>query len=269
MKKLKLAFNLITLALTTGLLIMITVAWYAVNKTANVTAGTGMVAQQEKLVKHVDYYKFSAVSEPVNEVYTYTVGGHIMDTGSLNMNSYSYVAAAPTIYYIRIELQDDVAINQIKFISSATSFVGFSSRIYPDPEEPGRNIECNDTDGVLKVSNKYLSLSSVIRFSYLGCSGANTYINAGNTSATFESIEGYTWNSFGYSSSGAITTSTINVLGNSSIESNDDRYIHLLLDYDVIHLNEFFGNNLTNQDILQSDNGPKFSNTDFTIYLLA
>lgn len=273
MKKFKIVFNLITVALTTGLLVIITLAWYAVNKTANVTAGTGMVAQQEKLVKHVDYYKFSAVSEPVNEVYTYTVGGHIgsdSQTHSLSMNSYSYGAAAPTIYYIRIELQDDVAINQIKFISSATSFVGFSSRIYPDPEDPGRNIECDDTDGVLKVSNKYLSLSSVIRFAYLGCSGANTYVNEGNISATFGSIEGYTWDSFDYSSSsGAITTSTKNVLGNSSITANGQRYIHLLLDYDINHLNEFYGNNLANQTILTADGGPKFTNTDFTIYLLS
>ena len=266
MKKLKLAFNLITLALTTGLLIMITLAWYAVNKTANVTAGTGMVAQQEKLVQQVDYYKFTSVSNN-----TYTIGNncHITNQGTLNMNSYSYGTEAPTIYYIRIQLRNNIAVNQLRFISSATSFVGFSSRIYPDPEDPGENITCNDSGGVIYTSNDHLSLSSVIRFAYLGCSGANTYVNAGNTSATFGSIEGYTWNSFGYSSSGAITTSTINVLGNSSIASNDDRYIHLLLDYDVIHLNEFFGNNLTNQDILQSDNGPKFSNTDFTIYLLA
>ena len=66
MKKLKIIFNLITLALTTGLLVMITLAWYAVNKQASVEAGTGMVAQQEKLVARVDYYKFSTVSKKSN-----------------------------------------------------------------------------------------------------------------------------------------------------------------------------------------------------------
>ena len=268
MKKLKIIFNLITLALTTGLLVMVTLAWYAVNKTASVTAGTGMVATQSKLVKHVDYYKFSSVSSN-----TYTVGGHITDTGSLNMNSYNYGAEAPTIYYIRIELQDDVAINQIKFISSATAFVGFGTRVYPDFEDPSAdpedgNVTCEDSGGVIKKSNKFLSLSSVIRFAYLGCSGVYDFVNQQNTSATFGSIEGYTWNSFDYSSSGAITTSTKNVLGNT-ITSDGARYIHLLLDYDVSHLNEFFGNNLANQTILTADGGPKFTNTDFTIYLLS
>ena len=243
MKKLKLAFNLITLALTTGLLIMITLAWYAVNKTANVTAGTGMVAEQSKLVDQVDYYKFESKSE---NVYTIGSGNHITNTGTLNMNSYSYGAAAPTIYYIRIKLKNDVAINQVRFISSATQFVGFGTRVYPDIENPGSNISCNDSNGVIVTSNEYLSLSSAIRFAYLGCSGANQYVNAAGTTATFASnIESYTWNCFEYSSSGAITASSIDVLS-SNISSNGDRYIHLLLDYDINHLNEFYGNNLAN-----------------------
>ena len=258
MKKLKIIFNLITLALTTGLLVMITLAWYAVNKQASVEAGTGMVAQQEKLVARVDYYKFSTVSNNT----TYTVGGHIYitnghiynadgtqnDSASLSMNSYSYGAVAPTIYYIRIQLNANVAINQIRFISSATAFVGFGT---------------DGTGGVIN-SNDNLSLSSVIRFAYLGCSGDNAYVNG--DSATFSNVGN--WNSFDYSSSGAITTSTKNVLGNT-ITSDGARYIHLLLDYDVSHLNEFYGNNLANQTILTANGGPKFTNTDFTIYLLS
>ena len=53
MKKFKIIFNLITVALTTGLLVMITVAWYAVNKTASVTDGTGSVADIEKILDEV------------------------------------------------------------------------------------------------------------------------------------------------------------------------------------------------------------------------
>ena len=67
MKKLKILFNLITLALTTGLLVMITVAWYAVNKTASVTDGTGSVADIEKILDTAEYYNFQSVS---NNVYT-------------------------------------------------------------------------------------------------------------------------------------------------------------------------------------------------------
>ena len=58
MKKLKIIFNLITLALTTGLLVMITLAWYAVNKQASVEAGTGSVADLDNIVDTVEYYNF-------------------------------------------------------------------------------------------------------------------------------------------------------------------------------------------------------------------
>ena len=44
MKKFKIVFNLITVALTTGLLVIITLAWYVTNKQANVTPTMGSVA---------------------------------------------------------------------------------------------------------------------------------------------------------------------------------------------------------------------------------
>ena len=58
MKKFKIIFNLITVALTAGLLVMITVAWYAVNKTANVTGGLGSIGDIDEIIDTVEYYKF-------------------------------------------------------------------------------------------------------------------------------------------------------------------------------------------------------------------
>ena len=79
MKKLKILFNLITLALTTGLLVMITVAWYAVNQKASVEAGTGSVADLDNIVDTVEYYNFignykegnNTVYKVKNYVYTF------------------------------------------------------------------------------------------------------------------------------------------------------------------------------------------------------
>jgi len=254
MKKLKIIFNLITLALTTGLLVMITLAWYAVNKQASVEAGTGAVANLPGLVEQVDYYNFNQVSDIQDSTdKQYTIETHETNTGTCDMQKYlenfdpNY---KPTIYYIRIQLKENVSISQLRFISSATAFVGFGT---------------DGTGGVIN-SNDNLSLSSVIRFAYLGCSGAYEFVDEDDSSATFGSLESYTWNSFEYASNGVITTSTINVLGNTL---DGARYIHLLLDYDVSHLNEFYGNNLANQTILNADGGPKFTNTDFTIYLLS
>ena len=55
MKKLKIIFNLITLALTTGLLVMITLAWYAVNKTASVNEAIGCTASGKNLYLSTTY----------------------------------------------------------------------------------------------------------------------------------------------------------------------------------------------------------------------
>ena len=190
-------------------------------------------------------------------------------SGTCNMQKYDFPATKPTIYYIRIQLKRNTAINQIRFISSATGFVGFTSRTYPDPVNAGSTITRNDSNGVLVGDNKHLSLSSAIKFTYLGTTNsATTYVNAGNSLATFSELNGQTWVNFEYAATGAITTSSVNVLPSSIVSSNDYLYIHLLLDYNVSALNEFYGNNLTNQDILNANGGPSFSNKDFTIYLL-
>ena len=79
MKKLKIIFNLITLALTTGLLVMITLAWYAVNKQASVEAGTGMVADLDNIVDTVEYYNFKTSNGN-----TYTVRQYVKYTFGMN-----------------------------------------------------------------------------------------------------------------------------------------------------------------------------------------
>ena len=263
MKKLKILFNLITLALTTGLLVMITVAWYAVNKQASVEAGTGSVALQPDLVDQVDYYNFSTVSN--NQ---YTIETHITDKdgGICNMQQYTFPATKPTVYLIRIKLKNKTSISSLRFISSASHFVGFSPRTYRD----GLNtVTREDHDGLLVVDNKYLSLSSVIKFTCLGYTTTESEIVSGDK-ATFTYPAEAAWKTFDYSSAGVISSSTVEALTANVPSTNAPVYIHLLMDYNVDHLNEFYGNNLSNQDALMYNNStPEFTNTDFKIYLLS
>ena len=114
MKRIKMIFNLISLALTAGLLVVITMAWYAVNKTANVTAATGMVAAQSKLVEQVDYYNFSEKNENTN---VYTIDDHIKDSGTCDMQEYTFPETKPTVYLIRIKLKNNKSISSLRFIS--------------------------------------------------------------------------------------------------------------------------------------------------------
>ncbi len=262
MKKLNSILSIISLCITSFLLVLLVFAWYATNKTANVENATGSVASLPGLVEQVDYYNFNA--KVGND---YTVETHIQDSGTCNMQKYDFPATKPTIYYIRIQLKQNTAINQIRFISSATGFVGFTSRTYPDPVNAGSTITRNDTNGVLLGDNKFLSLSSAIKFTYLGTTTSATTYVSGNT-GTFSNLDSLTWKSFEYGSNGSITVSSINMLTDTIVASNNTQYIHLLLDYNVSALNEFYGNNLTNQDILNTDGGPSFTNKDFTIYLL-
>jgi hypothetical protein len=67
-----------------------------------------------------------------------------------------------------------------------------------------------------------------------------------------------------------ISSSTVEALTANVPSTNAPVYIHLLLDYNVDHLNEFYGNNLSNQDALMYNNStPEFTNTDYKIYLLS
>lgn len=49
-RKIKTVFNIITLTLTCLLLIILSFGWYAVNKTANVTAGTGLTSLNKPVI---------------------------------------------------------------------------------------------------------------------------------------------------------------------------------------------------------------------------
>ena len=260
MKKLKGILNLITLVLTAGLLILVTVAWYATNKTADVTGATGSVATQPELIAAVDYYNFSGENSG-----TYTIADHATNqSGTCNMNEFKFVTSEPTVYLIRIKIQKNTTISSIRFISYATKFAGFGSRTVG-------NTTRNDANGILDTDNLNISLSSAVKFAYLGYStNENYYVNAGNTTVTF-TYPTTGWKEFAYNqSTGDIQTSTVEVLNSSvSSDANNYGYIHLLLDYSVDHLNELYGNNLSNQDALNyQDHGPEFSNKDFTIFLL-
>ena len=260
MKKLKIIFNLITLALTTGLLVMITLAWYAVNKQASVEAGTGAVANLPGLVEQVDYYNFGSVN---GNNYTIETHRKDTDTGTCDMQKYLEKIDPnykPTVYLIRIKLKTNTAISSLRFISSATHFVGFGPRTVNTDTR-------NDHDGILVTDNLHLSLSSAVKFTLLSVSTSETSVVNGNT-ATF-TYPADSWKEFKYGTDGAITTSTVDVLTDPIEENESYQYIHLLLDYNVDYLNELYGNNLANQDILNAGEGPEFSNTDFTIYLLS
>ena len=264
MKKLKIIFNLITLALTTGLLVMITLAWYAVNKQASVEAGTGAVANLPGLVEQVDYYNFGSVNGN-----NYTIETHIKDTGTCDMQQYREKFDPnykPTVYLIRIKIKTNTAISSLRFISSATHFVGFGNRTYVDSNV--NTVTRDDHDGILDTDNLHLSLSSAVKFTLLSVSTSENSVVNGST-ATFTYPADSSWKEFKYGTDGSITTSTVEALTDPIEADASYQYIHLLLDYNVDYLNELYGNNLTNQDALMYNNGaPQFTNKDFIIYLL-
>ena len=270
MKKLKIIFNLITLALTTGLLVMITVAWYAVNKQASVEAGTGAVANLPGLVEQVDYYNFNLVSDIENSTNKrYTIETHITNNGTCDMQQYlekfdpNY---KPTAYLIRIKIKTNTAISSLRFISSATHFVGFGTRTYVDSNV--NTVTRYDHNGILDTDNLHLSLSSAVKFTLLSVSTSETSVVNGNT-ATFTYPADSSWKEFEYGTDGSITTSTVEALTNPITANASYQYIHILLDYNVDYLNELYGNNLTNQNALMyNDGAPQFTNKDFIIYLL-
>lgn len=263
MKKLKILFNLITLALTTGLLVMITVAWYAVNQKASVEAGTGAVANLPGLVEQVDYYNFGSVDGD-----NYTIETHITNNGTCDMQQYlekfdpNY---KPTAYLIRIKIKTNTAISSLRFISSATHFVGFGTRTYVDSNV--NTVTRYDQNGILDTDNLHLSLSSAVKFTLLSVSTSETSVVNGTT-ATF-TYPADSWKEFKYGTDGSITTSTVEALTNPIAADASYQYIHLLLDYNVDYLNELYGNNLTNQAALMyNGEAPQFTNKDFIIYLL-
>ncbi len=290
MKKLKIVFNFITLALTTGLLVMITVAWYAVNKTANVTAGAGSIADLDKIIDKVEYYNFESLA---NDGETYRVKNYVLtqfgdtpdqyqinftyndqkqvtaetETGiDFHMNPYDYLSKDITKYLIKITLLPSKSYSSLQFRSMAGCFIGFNGG--------------NSDGSVINVDS--LSMSSVIKF---GCYTENyptIQANNGHDNATVVLTEEPTYNHFEYTNNsteyyGAITAST-KVISNGATPANDSTslVLYILIDYNLDALNAFYSYNLATtgswgNPLVEghgSATAPQFVNKDFTIFIL-
>ena len=288
MKKLKIIFNLITLALTTGLLVMITVAWYAVNKTASVTDGTGSVADIEKILDTAEYYNFQSVNNNVYTVKQYvkhafgdnedrtqiryyenngtqianpnTTGNQGYD-GNFKMNEFNYLKQDISKYLIKLTLKPGKSLGGIQFLSTASYFIGFSN--------DGGNGSVTDVSS--------LSMSSVIKFGQLTETPiiANNHSTVTITNEPSDDINNpnhyehfdYTHDDFEYT--GAITTTKKTIVGGiTPAKETDSVVIYLLIDYNVDALNAFYGYNLSTSSKWENPRAPQFTNLDFKIFLL-
>ena len=288
MKKLKILFNLITLALTTGLLVMITVAWYAVNKTASVTDGTGSVADIEKILDTAEYYNFQSVNNNVYTVKQYvkhafgdnedrtqiryyenngtqianpnTTGNQGYD-GNFKMNEFNYLKQDVSKYLIKLTLKPGKSLGGIQFLSTASYFIGFSN--------DGGNGSVTDVSS--------LSMSSVIKFGQLTEAPiiANNHSTVTITNEPSDDINDpnhyehfdYTHDDFEYT--GAITTTKKTIVGGMTpAKETDSIVIYLLIDYNVDALNAFYGYNLSTSSKWEKPRAPQFTSLDFKIFLL-
>lgn len=278
MKKLKIIFNLITLALTTGLLVMITLAWYAVNKQASVEAGTGSVADLDNIVDTVEYYNFKTYDSDTNtygvKSYVYTKFGDNGDryqidfiydgdnlTGkseelpiTFSMNEYDYLSKDITKYLIKIKLLPGKSLSSLQFVSTASYFMGFSST--------------NTTGAIDDVSN--LSMSSAIEFGFYASNqpeinAKNNYNNAEVVISTLPTMNHFEYGTGANEYSGAITESKKTVASNLTPANSEAQVeIYLLIDYNINAINALYSNNLQSH----WTGGPQFKEKDFTIFIL-
>ena len=298
MKKLKIIFNLITLALTTGLLVMITVAWYAVNKQASVEAGAGSIADLDKIIDKVEYYNFESLAD---DGHTYRVKNYVLtqfgenpdqyqidftyndqkqvtaetETGiDFHMNPYDYLSKDITKYLIKITLLPSKSYSSLQFRSTACYFIGFNAS--------------NDSDGSVEEVDS-LSMSSVIKF---GCYTSNyptIQANNGHDNATvvlsaeptynhFEYTYEYTQGGTDYSIEyyGAITAPTKVISTGPTGTPANPLELYILIDYNLDELNAFYSYNLATtgswgNPLVEghgSATAPQFVNKDFTIFIL-
>lgn len=287
MKKLKIIFNLITLALTTGLLVMITLAWYAVNKQASVEAGTGSVADLDNIVDTVEYYNFESrytlvdndVTNTIYRVkeYVYTKFGdnadryqwnfgydsnknitsHTQPPGvQFNMNEYDYLYRDTTKYLIKIKLVSGKGLSNLQFVSTASYFMGFSST--------------NTTGTITNPSG--LSMSSAIKFGCYSSLNKPTIQSAGgydNAEVVINSEPEYSHFEYGADANdyfGAITVSKKTIASNLTVDANEQLEIYLLIDYNEDAINALYSYNLTTAG--EWETGPQFSVPDFRIFIL-
>ena len=288
MKKLKIIFNLITLALTTGLLVMITVAWYAVNKQASVEAGTGSIADLDKIIDKVEYYNFESLADDGE---TYRVKSYVLtqfgdapdqyqinftyndqkqvtaetETGiDFHMNPYDYLSKDITKYLIKITLLPGKSYSSLQFRSTAGYFIGFNGS--------------GNSDGSVDEVDS-LSMSSVIKF---GCYTSNyptIQANNGHDNATVVLSTEPTYDNFEYTNNsteyyGAITAPT-KVISNGATPVNNSTSLELyiLIDYNLDALNAFYSYNLANTGLWGTEghgshSAPQFITKDFTIFIL-
>ena len=269
MKKLKIIFNLITLALTTGLLVMITVAWYAVNKQASVEAGTGSVADLDNIVETVEYYNFKSAGVPDENtsVVTYTTRQYVKYTfgmnetreqlrfynneddaenpgaiispkptvltgydGKFKMNEFDFLHQGLSKYLIRITLKQDESLSSIQFVSNAAYFIGYN-------QSGGNGI-------VTDVSS--LSLSSVVKFGKIDSiddiAEDHSTVQFNDSSVSYMH---FIYNNSEEDYSNAITTSKQTVASSLAPAQGEKLVINLLVDYNINALNAFYGNNLS------------------------
>ena len=134
MKKLKIIFNLITLALTTGLLVMITLAWYAVNKTASVNEAIGCTASGKNLYLSTTY---SGADSFLYSETTFENGGW-GTTASLNASNILLPVStndATNFYYTNDIDVDGTAISDsgvynFNLVTTSASYYYVSKKIY-------------------------------------------------------------------------------------------------------------------------------------------
>ena len=279
MKKFKIVFNLITVALTTGLLVIITLAWYVTNKQANVTPTMGSVADLDEVVDTVEYYNFKDYNSTTN-VYTvrqyvkhvfgqnedwsqirYFTNEDVATSGTtenydnhFEMNKFDYLKQGYSKYLVRITLKQDKALSDLQFLSTASYFIGYSS-------EGG---DGSTTD----VS--HLSMSSVIKFGLLT---NPTTIAANHSTVTF--VDNASYQHFDYTHAvdevemnyyGAISTSRKSIASSQTPTEGGRLTFNVLIDYNLDALNAFYGNNLSTSGDWPT--APQFNVLDFKIFIL-
>ena len=294
MKKLKIIFNLITLALTTGLLVMITLAWYAVNKQASVEAGTGMVADLDNIVDTIEYYNFvgnykdgdNTVYKVKNYVYkefgdnpdeyqiNFTYDSNKTLTGKskaegiqFSMNEYDFLAKDVSKYLIKIKLVSGKSLSSLQFISTATHFIGFSS----DPNSNGSlsNVDSLSMSSIIEFgcfeSGQLPTIRSALDTSSNELGNAEVIINNTPTMNHFEYTYEYTQGGTDYSIEyyGAITSSK-KIISPANASALTEFY--LLIDYNEDAINAFYSYNLQSSDAWGK--APQFNIQDFKIFLL-
>jgi len=297
LKKLNSILSIISLCITSFLLVLLVFAWYATNKQANVNDGVGSVADLDQIVENVFYYRFKNVEENSTDKTKndYTIDSLTSSSANeaLTMNKYGDDEnPKPTEYLICIKLKEGKGYSSLQFISSAAYFIGF--------ENGGNGVIKNTTSGGETIyGNENLSLSSVLKFAYVGSTKVNkdpenamndtTYIatNAANGIVTLPKSINYTnfeythdvtigENTYTYSYYGGITNSKITMDSITSLEKAGEQgkniYIYLLLNYNVEAINNFYGYNLGNESILYqaapAPTFPMFNKKDFQIFIL-